>query len=173
MGKLLKRMCLFVYLMAGFTMALAYDSAFAGMDCYRDCMDASSCWSARSGENVSYCSSTQARCSSDCRNQGNSNQRSYGAIAYNAKSGAYGYSNSWEDRKKAEQTALKYCKQYGSGCKSEVWFYNSCGAVAADGRKVAWGRADSAREANRQALEKCNKGFFKKHCEVKVSHCSW
>ena len=86
-------------------------TAFAGMDCYRDCMDASGCWSSRSDENVAYCSDTQVRCSTDCRNQ--PKEKSYGAIAYSAKNGAYGFSDGWPDHEKAEKTALKFCKQNG------------------------------------------------------------
>ncbi len=142
------------------------------MDCYRDCMDASGCWGSRSDENVSYCSGTQARCSTECRNA--AKEKSYGAIAYSAKTGAYGFSDGRENKKKAEQAALKFCKQHGSGCKIQVWFYNSCGAVAAAGKKVEWGQAATAREAAEQAMDKCTNGFFKKkNCEVKASHCSF
>jgi len=149
------------------------DTAFAYDDCYRDCMDQSGCWSVGPESSGSYCSGTQARCSSDCLDKGPSGRgKIYGAIAYSKRNGAYGYSHGWTNQKKAEQVALKNCKENGSGCDVEVWFYNSCGAVAADGKKVAWGQGSSEQAASQQALEKCNKGFFKKHCEVKVSHCS-
>lgn len=153
-----------IFLLAGFHTALAYE------DCYRSCMDASGCWFSRSDENTAYCSGAQARCSTDCRHHGS--RKSFGAIAYSVKDGAYGYSNGRSSRKEAEKAALKYCRKHGKKCRVEVWFYNSCGAVATDGQKVAWGQAGSVSEAGRQALQKCRRGFFKKNCEVKAAHCS-
>ncbi len=138
-------------------------------DCFRECMDASGCWSSRSDENVSYCSSINARCSTECRNAAPDN--SYGAIAYSIKDGAYGFSDSFKNRKQAEKTALTYCSKYGAKCEVMVWFYNSCGAVAADGKKAGWGQADTQAEAIKKALAKCKKAGGK-NCKIKTSHCS-
>lgn len=140
----------------------------AGADCYVDCMNASGCWSARSDENVSYCSGTKVQCETQCRNQ----SKSFGAIAYSVKDEGYGYSDSQKDRKAAEKTAMNYCKKYGKKCKVEVWFYNSCGAVAADGKKTGWGQSSNENSARKDALDKCRKSGGK-HCAVKASHCSW
>ncbi len=149
---------------------------FASADnCFVDCMRAAGCWDSRSDENVSFCSGTNARCSSECRNSGNSSgnsHKSYGAIAYSKKDGGYGYSDGKINRGQAEKTALKYCKQYGKKCKVAVWFYNQCGAVAVDGRKIGVGLGDSNLAANEDALKECRKSG-KKNCEVKVSHCSF
>lgn len=149
--------------------SVSVSPVFAYGDCYRECMEMHGC---QSSMDSGYCSGTQARCSTECRNA--AKEKSYGAIAYSKKNGAYGFSDGRENQKKAEQAALKYCTEHGSGCKSEVWFYNSCGAVASDGKKiVTWGQADSEQAARQQALDKCSKGlFFKRKCEVKVSHCS-
>lgn len=160
------------WLFAGLVLFLAPAPASA-LDCYSACMDASNCWSTRSDENVSYCSGIQVRCSAECRNSGpGGGPKSYGAIAYSKKNGAYGYAHGWTNQKKAEAVALKNCKENGSGCKKIVWYYNSCGAVASDGRNVTWGQAGTSREAVQQALDKCNKKLFKGKCENKVYDCS-
>ena len=152
-------------LIFAFFAALLSPSASA-RDCLTECMDASGCWSSRSDENVSYCRGTEATCEAQCRNH-----KSYGAIAYSAKNGAYGFSDSWNDQKQAEKTALGYCSKRGPKCENMVWFYNSCGAVAADGKKTGWGQGSSEGAASNQALEKCKKSGGK-NCEVKISHCS-
>jgi len=146
----------------------AGSSVFAYTDCYRSCMDASDCLNPSAGSTSSYCSGTQVRCSSECRGSG----KSYGAIAYSKKTGAYGYSQGWTNQKKAEAVALKNCKDNGKGCKKEVWFYNSCGSVASDGKSVTWGQADTSGKAAQSALDKCNQRFFKGKCETKVTQCS-
>ena len=167
MIKIAKR---FFFLFAGMIISCAFNAALAYADCFRDCMDMYSCGSSMDS---SYCSDTQARCSTDCRDKGPGGRgKIYGAIAYSKKNGVYGYSHGWTNEKKAELVALKNCKENGKGCKSIVWFYNSCGAVASDGRHVTWGQADSAQAAMQQALDKCNKSWFKGKCEGKVSHCS-
>ncbi len=145
-------------------------TALAYADCYRECMDAHGCGSSMDS---SYCSGTQARCSTDCRDKGPGGRgKIYGAIAYSAKNGVYGYSHGWTNKKKAEKVAVKNCSANGKGCKSRVWFYNSCGAVAADGSKVTWAQGSSEQEARKKALDKCKRNFFRRHCEVKVSHCA-
>lgn len=142
--------------------------AFAG-DCYPDCMNASNCWGP-GAPNDSYCSGTQVQCSYQCSHQQNGG-KSYGAIAYSAKDGGYGYSDGQGDQKQAEKTALKYCKQHGKKCESLIWFYNSCGAVAADGKKVGWAQHASSSAAQQNALQFCRKQGGK-NCEIKVVHCS-
>lgn len=148
-------------------------AVWAYSDCYRDCMDASGCWSVSSGTSASYCSGVQARCSSDCRDSGPGGRaKSYGAIAYSKKNGAYGYSHGWNNQEKAEKVAVKNCSENGPGCKPEVFFYNSCGSVAHDGKRVTWGQGETALRARQQALDKCNKSLFKGKCEEVVTHCS-
>jgi len=159
-----------ILLLFSFTLIISavVSPAFAGTDCYRDCRARSGC----SDMSDYDCSGVEMRCQLECRHQ--EPEKSYGAIAYSAKNGSYGYSNNFENRKKAEQTAMKYCKQNGSGCKVAVWFYNSCGAVAAGKGKVTWGQNDSGQIAAQEALKKCEKGFlFKRKCEVVVTHCSF
>lgn len=160
----------FLVLCVGLMILLARSAISEAGDCFSDCVNASNCSSLSSEHNSAYCGDAVSRCQTQCLF---STDKSYGAIAYSVKNGAYGFSDSWKDRKAAEKAALKYCSQYGKGCKAMVWFYNSCGAVASDGKKAAWGQGPSAQAASQQALDKCSKGFFfKKHCEVKASHCS-
>jgi hypothetical protein len=142
--------------------------ASALADCFTDCMG--SCWSSRSDENVSYCSGTEARCESQCRHDG-SNQRSYGAIAYSKTDGAYGYSDDWGSRKKAEATALDACRENGPGCEVIVWFFDSCAAVAGSADIVGWGQDVQESRAKKKALEACTRDGGTA-CTLKVWHCS-
>ncbi len=148
-------------------LALSPASASAA-DCYRECMDVASCGSSMDS---SYCSGVQARCSTDCRHASEGGAKVYGAIAYSAKDEAYGYSDGWSNQKKAEKVALKYCQEKGQKCEPLVWFYNGCGAVAADGKKVGWGQNSSLQAATQQALDNCAKSGGK-NCTLKASHCS-
>lgn len=145
---------------------LAY-SAAAFADCYDECMSIKGCWHKGEGYS-SYCGSAEVNCGRECELK-KSNQKSYGAIAYSTNDGSYGYSNGQDSRGEAEQIALNYCNRYSKNCKAMVWFQNSCGAVAADGKKTGWGQADTESEAQQKALKSCGK----KKCEVKVSHCSF
>jgi serine/threonine-protein kinase len=162
----------FFLLFSGMILSCTFIAAFAYADCVTDCLESHGCGVGQesSGSN---CAVYQYRCSSDCLDSGPSGRsKIYGAIAYSRKNGAYGYSHGWTNRKQAEKVALKNCRENGKGCKPAVWFYNSCGAVASDGRHVTWGQASTAGAAMQQALEKCNKKWFKGKCEGKVSHCS-
>lgn len=144
-------------------------SLFAA-DCYRNCMSASGCWNSMGeSENRSFCSGMQATCSTQCRHS--SSGKAYGAIAYSTKTESYGYSDHWDNQKKAEKTAMKYCSESGPGCKVMVWFYDSCGAVAADGKKTGWGQDYSEGTARGSALKDCQKSGGK-NCAVAASHCS-
>ena len=164
---------LFFYTAFIFLLGLSVSDASAS--CYIDCMQNSGCWLARSDENVSYCSGTQARCSTECRDASETYEKldkSYGAIAYSKKNGVYGFSDGWKTKGKAKKTAMQYCKQNnGDHCKIMVWFYNQCGAVAVDGKKVSPGLGETIVSANEDALKECQKGG-KKNCVVKVTHCS-
>jgi hypothetical protein len=162
-------------LLLGMTFFGALGTAFAFSDCYRSCMDQSGCWSPDPGTSASYCSGVQARCSSECRDAAEAprpKRDTYGAIAYSKDNGAYGYSHGWKDKGKAQKVALDNCRQNGKGCKSVVWFKNSCGAVASDGKHVTWGRSTVRRLAKQEAFEKCQKSLFSGKCENIVSSCS-
>src|SRR5262245_41087795 len=61
-------------------------------------------------------------------NQGRSGG-SYGALAYSAKTGDYGYSYGFNSREQAEQRAKKECGQ--NDCEIAAWYSRACGAIAA------------------------------------------
>ncbi len=137
-------------------------------DCYDQCMSIKGCW--HKGQTYSsYCGSAEVNCEAECWRK-EEQVKAFGAIAYSQNDGSYGFSHGQENRKEAERVALGYCGQYGKNCKAMVWFYNSCGAVAANDRgKTGWGRADTEEAAQKKAMKSCGK----KNCEIKVSHCSF
>jgi hypothetical protein len=161
---------IFSLFLAMFTVS-GFFASNACADCYSDCINAEGCGIAGFNDSVS-CGHAQVRCSTECRDGGAARQ-SYGAIAYSTQTGAYGYSDDWDNQAQAEQTAMRYCNENGYGCEIMVWFYNSCGAVAADAGSgaAAWGQNSSETEAKRIALENCTQSGGQ-NCEIKVSHCS-
>jgi hypothetical protein len=82
-------------------------------------------------------------------------RRTYGSIAYGAKSGAYGWSHDFDDAQSAENEALKNCRVDGDDCQVVVDFWNSCAAVAADGEIVRYGLGDTRGQAEGYALATC------------------
>ena len=148
---------------------ISFFPAAASADCFDECMSIKNCW--HKGQTYSsYCGSAEVNCETECRNkEAAANRKSYGAIAYSAKDGSYGYSENQQNRRDAEKVALDYCSQHSDKCRVMVWYYNSCGAVAADGRKVGWGHADNDYDAQQKALKSCRK----KNCQVQVSRCSF
>ena len=96
--------------------------------------------------------------------------RSYGAIAYGTESGAIGYSQTYGNQKQAEARAMKECGK--SDCKTAVWYYNSCGALAADD-DGDWGadHGDDEQRAGKAAIAQCA-SVNGKTCKVIASYCS-
>ena len=95
----------------------------------------------------------------------------YGAIAYSRHTRHYGYWKGAESRAGAERRALEACK--GRDCRIEVWFRNSCGALATGegGQVVGWAHENRLHEAEERAIRACrNEGG--RHCEVVISACS-
>ena len=95
----------------------------------------------------------------------------YGAIAYSRRTGHYGWANRAESRVGAERRALEKCE--GRDCKIEVWFHNSCGALATgeEGEIVGWAHDSSLEEAREHALRNCrHEGGHR--CQVRASVCS-
>jgi len=117
--------------------------------------------------NTDMCLELRAKCQRIC-----SEKRSYGAIAYSAKDKGAGWSHGWDDQSKAQRVALDKCSERGSACKVIMWYYNSCGAVAADGDIVTWGRDSTIQMAQQTALRECVKAGGKK-CAIQVSQCSF
>jgi hypothetical protein len=75
------------------------------------------------------------------------------------------------DVSKAEQVALENCSKHSAGCKPVFWFFNKCGALAADGNIVAWGTDTAKSGAERRAMDECRKQGGKK-CALQASQCS-
>lgn len=78
---------------------------------------------------------------------------SYGAIAYSPRTGATGWSYSFDTRSGAERRAMQGCSSHARDCRVAIWFVNACGAlsVGSSGWGSGWG-ADRGRaeyEANR------------------------
>jgi uncharacterized protein DUF4189 len=141
--------------------------AVAG-DCVVDCMYRSGCWSGGSVSNPAMCNDQQHRCQIQCDGQ---NKKSYGAIAYSKKDQGVGWSYGWNDVSKAKKVALDNCSKHGSGCEIWVWYANSCGAIAADGKIVTWGSASAKQSADQRALAECAKAGGRK-CVIQASQCS-
>jgi hypothetical protein len=137
-------------------------STASGGDCYTDCVTRYECYSSHPFAG--------SDCYSLCRDAGRPD--GWGAIAYSAKEKVSGWSFALGDKHTAEQVATQYCaRQHGSNCVIEASYYESCGAVAADGELVAWGTSDTKAQAEQRALAECAK-IGGKGCVVEVSACS-
>src|SRR5712692_2459740 len=79
----------------------------------------------------------------------------WGSIAYNSKSGSYGYAVDRTTRRDAETEAFRLC---GANCDLIRTFRNSCGAVAARPNRVASDTGASREIAEAKALKKCGAG---------------
>ncbi|HEX3067257.1 MAG TPA: DUF4189 domain-containing protein [Thermoanaerobaculia bacterium] len=95
----------------------------------------------------------------------------YGAIAYSTRTGNYGYADNAGTRAGAERRALENCER--RDCKVEVWFRNSCGALATGegGRIYGWAQNSSLREAKESAVEHCRHEGGRR-CRVVISACT-
>lgn len=95
----------------------------------------------------------------------------YGAIAYSRRTGHYGYADNAGSREAAERRALERCER--RDCKVEVWFRNSCGALATgeDGQIYGWAHDTSLREAKESAVEHCRHEGGRR-CRVLISACT-
>jgi serine/threonine-protein kinase len=95
----------------------------------------------------------------------------YGAIAYSLRTGHYGYADNAATRAGAERRALDLCER--RDCKIEVWFLNSCGALATseNGQYFGWAHDTSLREAKEIAVRNCRREGGR-GCRVLVSACS-
>ena len=95
----------------------------------------------------------------------------YGAIAYSRRTGHYGYSNRSDSRARAERRALESCE--GRDCKIEVWFRNSCGALATseNGQTTGWAHDTRLRDAKETAVQQCREQGGHR-CRIVVSACS-
>src|SRR5258708_17594490 len=76
----------------------------------------------------------------------------WGAIAYNSKTGAFGYAIDRKTKREAETAAFSQC---GSNCDLIKTFRDSCGVVAVGGKRVVSDTAASREYAETTVLRKC------------------
>ena len=136
----------------------------AHADCVSECDAATAC------DSEMHASGECARRLNDCYIN-ECNRTTYGAIAYGTKSGAYGWSNDFNDAPAAEKEALHNCSANGDDCQVVVDFWNSCAAVAADQDVVAYGLGDTQAKAEDQAMAACTKDGGKQ-CAVQAWSCT-
>jgi len=96
----------------------------------------------------------------------------FGAFAYDAATGKYGFSWNEQDQRQADAAALKGC--VAEGCK--VVFRvgpKHCGAIAITEDGKVWGGADRDRKdaAELAAIENCQKRTSGQ-CKVRGSECN-
>jgi uncharacterized protein DUF4189 len=89
----------------------------------------------------------------------------WGSIAYNTKSGSYGYAVDRRTRRDAETEAFRLC---GANCDLVRTFRDSCGAVAARPKRVASDTGASREIAEAKALKKCGGN----ECKIAVWACT-
>jgi hypothetical protein len=142
-------------------------------DCMDSCMAGYGCgneYEASRIESGSYCRTQQGGCEAQCNRK---SAKTYGAIAYSRKNGAYGWSKSYDDKKGADGTALANCAKNSDDCEVVATFANSCAALAAgDHSVVRWKTAASKEEAGDAAVKACADAGGGNACHVQVSACS-
>jgi hypothetical protein len=89
----------------------------------------------------------------------------WGAIAYNTRTGAFGYAVDAASKRNAESEAFRQC---GSDCDLIKTFRNGCGAVAARPKRAAWDTGASRAIAETKALKKCGGDA----CRIAVWACT-
>jgi Domain of unknown function (DUF4189) len=91
----------------------------------------------------------------------------HGAIAYHAKTGAFGFSFDFPAARQAKESALAQCGE--SGCVVMVAFRNSCAALVQGEKRPFISQGATRDEAQTRALNKCNS---EKHCKPVVWACT-
>ena len=92
-----------------------------------------------------------------------SKRQLWGAVAYDSKTGTYGYAVDAKTKRDAESEAFRQC----GDCDVIRAFRDSCGAVAEMTGKFAWETGASREIAETKALKKCGEA-----CAVKVWACT-
>ena len=88
----------------------------------------------------------------------------WGSIAYNSKSGAFGYAVDVTTRRQAETEAFRRC----GDCDVIKTFRDSCGAIADRPKKFVWETGASREIVERKALQKCGA----QECKIAVWACT-
>ena len=96
-------------------------------------------------------------------------QYCWGAVAFDAISGLYGYSSGYYSQGEAAGAAQEGC---GYNCREVKTFYNQCGAAAiGNNGGYGWGYGLSQYDAESVAVSYCANYDF--DCRVLVSSCSY
>jgi hypothetical protein len=88
----------------------------------------------------------------------------WGAIAFNTKSGSYGYSVDRKTRREAETDAFRQC---GANCDLIRPFRDACAAVASKPTRTSSDTGASREIAEMKAMKKCGSD-----CAIKVWACT-
>jgi Domain of unknown function (DUF4189) len=88
----------------------------------------------------------------------------WGAIAFNTKSGSYGYSVDRKTRREAETDAFRQC---GANCDLIRPFRDACAAVASKATRTSSDTGASREIAEMKAMKKCGSD-----CAIKVWACT-
>jgi hypothetical protein len=91
--------------------------------------------------------------------------RPWGALAYDSRTGQYGYAIDYRTRRAAESEAFRQC---GAQCDLIKSFRDTCAAVAVRGRVHAWDTGASREIAEMKARKKCGGDA----CKVVVWACT-
>lgn len=95
-------------------------------------------------------------------------QYCWGAVAFNANTGAYGYAYSYFSEGDAANAAQEGC---GYNCPEVKTFFNQCGAAAiGTNGGFGWGLGPSRSDAENIAMSYCNNYDY--GCRVLVYSCS-
>jgi hypothetical protein len=87
----------------------------------------------------------------------------FGAIAYNSKTGVYGYAVDLRTKRDAETEAFRQC----GDCDVIKTFRDACGVIADKPKKFVWETGASREIAERKALQKCGAD-----CKIAVWACT-
>jgi len=153
--------------------ATIFVPATLAADCLYDCIRRSGCWSGASTTTPGLCGYNNSHIEQMCRIEcGGAARNSWGAIAYSSKDGIHGWSTGQQDKAAAQRAAMQSCvKAGGSKCLIDATFNNTCGALAADGDKIAWGTSPTTTDARQRAMAECARVGGKK-CVLQVAVCS-
>ncbi len=88
----------------------------------------------------------------------------WGSIAYNSKSGVFGYAVDRKTKRDAETEAFRQC----GDCDVIKTFRDSCGAIAQRPKKFVWETGASREIAERKALQRCGGA----ECKIAVWACT-
>jgi len=92
----------------------------------------------------------------------------YAAIAFSAKSGAWGYGTNFDSQDAAQKEALAQCS--GDDAKIVVWVLNDwCSLAIGDDKIYGYGYADNPGDARKTALAECRKRTINSRVVVTVS----